>query len=89
VTVQVIGTQFSKPGETGDFGWMLQESEYDDALFVFNDNEERSAPTVTSLPATTAAPEEAATPSSGRTSAKSRQGLRVSRPDHAARDIRR
>jgi hypothetical protein len=41
VTVQVIGTQFSRPGETGDFGWMLQQPEYADALFVFNDNEEQ------------------------------------------------
>jgi hypothetical protein len=41
VSVEVIGSQFSKPGETGDFGWMLRQPEYADALFVFNDNEEQ------------------------------------------------
>src|SRR5690349_16006750 len=37
--VQVIGSQFSRPGTDGDFGWMIEQPEYDDALFVFNDNE--------------------------------------------------
>jgi hypothetical protein len=39
--VQVIGSQFSHPGEPGDFSWMIERPEYDDALFIFNDNEEQ------------------------------------------------
>jgi len=39
--VQVIGSQFSRPGAEGDFGWMIERPEYADALFVFNDNEEQ------------------------------------------------
>jgi hypothetical protein len=39
--VQVIGSQFSKTGEHGDFGWMIKRPEYADALFIFNDNEEQ------------------------------------------------
>ena len=37
--MQVIGSQFSRPGAEGDFGWMIERPEYADALFVFNDNE--------------------------------------------------
>jgi len=37
--MQVIGTQYRSGGEYGDFSWMLEQSKYDDALFVFNDNE--------------------------------------------------
>jgi hypothetical protein len=39
--VQVIGSQFSSRGQPGDFAWMLEQPEYADALFVFNDNEEQ------------------------------------------------
>jgi hypothetical protein len=39
--VEVIGVQFSGPGEPGDFTWMLEQDAYRDALFVFNDNEEQ------------------------------------------------
>jgi hypothetical protein len=38
-TMEVIGVAFDGPGRHGDFAWMLQSGEYDDALFVFNDNE--------------------------------------------------
>jgi hypothetical protein len=39
--MHVIGSQFSKSGAPGDFGWMIERPEYADALFVFNDNEEQ------------------------------------------------
>ena len=39
--MQVIPNMFRSPGEEGDFGWMITQSEYDDALFVFNDNQEQ------------------------------------------------
>jgi hypothetical protein len=37
--VEIIGAVFQGPGRYGDFAWMLTEPQYDDALFVFNDNE--------------------------------------------------
>ena len=37
--MEVIGATFEQPGRYGDFGWMIRSEEYDDALFVFNDNE--------------------------------------------------
>jgi hypothetical protein len=37
--MEIIGVPFDGPGRHGDFGWMLESGEYDDALFVFNDNE--------------------------------------------------
>lgn len=39
--VKVIGSQFTKVGQVGDFGWMIDREEYADALFIFNDNEEQ------------------------------------------------
>ena len=39
--LQVIGSIFAGGGKAGDFGWMIQQTEYADALFVFNDNEEQ------------------------------------------------
>jgi hypothetical protein len=39
--IQVIGSMFSGTGKVGDFGWMIRQQEYADALFVFNDNEEQ------------------------------------------------
>ena len=39
--MQVIGSIFGGGGKAGDFGWMIQQPEYDDALFIFNDNEEQ------------------------------------------------
>lgn len=39
--VKVTGSVFAGPGRDGDFKWMIEQSEYDDALFVFNDNEEQ------------------------------------------------
>ena len=38
--MQVIPSQYHGGGVVGDFGWMITRPEYDDALFVFNDNEE-------------------------------------------------
>ena len=50
MTVTVIGSEFHGGHKDGDFGWMLKQTTYDDALFVFNDNEaqyklHRDAPT--------------------------------------------
>lgn len=39
--MQVIGTQFKSSHQFGDFGWMLKQPTFQDALFVFNDNEEQ------------------------------------------------
>ena len=36
---RIIGSVFDGPGQPGDFAWMIQQPEYDDAFFVFNDNE--------------------------------------------------
>ncbi len=38
--MQVIGTIFTKPNQFGDFNWMILNPEYDNSLFIFNDNEE-------------------------------------------------
>ena len=37
--MKVIGSIFSGGGKDGDFAWMIKQVEYNDALFVFNDNE--------------------------------------------------
>jgi hypothetical protein len=37
--MEIIGVVFDGPRQYGDFAWMISRSEYDDALFVFNDNE--------------------------------------------------
>lgn len=39
--VEVIGSVFTAPGCEGDFSWMIEQPDYADALFVFNDNEEQ------------------------------------------------
>lgn len=39
--MQVIGSIFTGGGKVGDFGWMIRQPEYADALFIFNDNEEQ------------------------------------------------
>jgi hypothetical protein len=38
--VELVGSIFKDRGERGDFGWMLRQPRYEDALFMFNDNEE-------------------------------------------------
>ena len=40
-SVTIIGSIFHGGGQEGDFGWMLNQPEYDDAFFIFNDNEEQ------------------------------------------------
>jgi len=37
--MDVVGSTFHRPGQLGDFGWMIDQHEFADALFVFNDNE--------------------------------------------------
>lgn len=39
--MELIGVKFKRPGEYGDFRWMIGRDEYADSLFVFNDNEEQ------------------------------------------------
>ena len=39
--VDVVGSVFSGPGRPGDFSWMIEQPEYADSLFVFNDNQEQ------------------------------------------------
>jgi hypothetical protein len=39
--VKVIPSVFSEAGQPGDFGWMMEQPDYADALFIFNDNEEQ------------------------------------------------
>jgi hypothetical protein len=41
VTLRVVGSVFAGPHRLGDFAWMVQQPEWDDDLFVFNDNEEQ------------------------------------------------
>ena len=41
MSITVQGSIFRSAGEVGDFAWMIGQAEYDDALFVFNDNEEQ------------------------------------------------
>ena len=40
-TVQIIGSIYTTGDQAGDFGWMLQQADYNDAFFIFNDNEEQ------------------------------------------------
>ncbi|MCU0282750.1 MAG: hypothetical protein MUD13_02485 [Candidatus Nanopelagicales bacterium] len=37
--MEVIGVVFQGRQREGDFSWMIEQAAYDDALFVFNDNE--------------------------------------------------
>lgn len=37
--VKLIASTYSKSNQRGDFLWMIKRSEYDNALFIFNDNE--------------------------------------------------
>lgn len=39
VNVDVVASVYSGAGSEGDFVWMIQQPEYEDALFIFNDNE--------------------------------------------------
>lgn len=39
--LQIIGTVYTKKGQLGDFEWQIQSGLYEDALFLFNDDEKR------------------------------------------------
>jgi hypothetical protein len=39
--MKVVGSVFKGRDRIGDFGWMIQQAEFQDALFIFNDNEEQ------------------------------------------------
>lgn len=36
--ISIYGTIFSVPGKLGDFEWMINQPEYRNSLFIFNDN---------------------------------------------------
>ncbi len=40
MSVQIIGSIYDGNNKPGDFAWMLNQPQYDDAFFIFNDNEE-------------------------------------------------
>ena len=40
--VEKIGTQFFGKGKYGDFEYMIQSGDYEDSLFIFNDDEYRN-----------------------------------------------
>lgn len=40
MNTQIYGTKFTKKRTIGDFEWMIQQPEYKNSLFIFNDNEE-------------------------------------------------
>ena len=37
--MEVIGTIFTGTNQYGDFNWMIRSGEYEDSLFIYNDNE--------------------------------------------------
>jgi hypothetical protein len=39
--MQLVPSRFEGRNRPGDFAWMIEQAEYADALFVFNDNEEQ------------------------------------------------
>jgi hypothetical protein len=39
--MKVIGTVFSGKGKEGDFEWQIKSGEYEDSLFIFNEDESR------------------------------------------------
>lgn len=38
MTIQIVGSVFKGLGVPGDFSWMVNQPEYNDCLFIFNDN---------------------------------------------------
>jgi hypothetical protein len=40
-TISVIGTVFAGKGKEGDFEWQIRSGKYENALFVFNEDEKR------------------------------------------------
>lgn len=40
--MEVIGTVYTKKGQEGDFEWHIKSGQYEDALFLFNDDEKRN-----------------------------------------------
>jgi hypothetical protein len=42
MNIEVIGTVYTKKGREGDFEWHIKSGEYEDALFLFNDDEKRN-----------------------------------------------
>lgn len=38
--MKVIGTTFIKKDQYGDFEWMINQPQYKNSIFIFNDNEE-------------------------------------------------
>lgn len=44
--LEIIETQFIGRCKYGDFDWMIKQTEYSNALFIFNDDEERHGKSV-------------------------------------------
>lgn len=38
--IKLVPSIFSGRNKLGDFSWMIKQPEYNDALFIFNDNQE-------------------------------------------------
>jgi hypothetical protein len=38
--MKLVGSVFQGGSKPGDFSWMIEQPEYSDALFIFNDNEQ-------------------------------------------------
>ena len=41
MSLEVIGSVFTKKGIEGDFEWQIQSGKYDECLFIFNEDESR------------------------------------------------
>lgn len=47
--IEIIPLMFNGPNQIGDFNWMIKRPEYNDILFLFNDNELQFAEFINSL----------------------------------------
>lgn len=48
--LQIIRSQYVGPGQAGDFSWMMMQPQYNDVLFLFNDNQEQFLAFLNGLP---------------------------------------
>lgn len=47
--IEILPLVFMGPNQIGDFNWMIKRSEYNDVLFLFNDNESQFAQFINSI----------------------------------------
>ena len=88
MNLQVIGSVFEGGGYEGDFTWMIEQPDYADALFVFNDNEEQFRAHQQTRTTRGDVRAERETPRSARTSASNRSAPQASRPESIMPDTR-